>query len=111
MACMFINNLISCNTEIELVKKFDQIGNHKMINFIDTRQISGKSLFLNYFLKRNQYFKAIIEYDNQIDHSFIELVNARVQPMVVVVAKYKHLGFEERKLNLIKSVSYFKLLS
>jgi hypothetical protein len=34
MACIFIKNLISCNTEIELVKKFDQIGNHKIINFI-----------------------------------------------------------------------------
>ena len=34
MACIFINNLINCNTEIELVKKFDQIGDYKMINFI-----------------------------------------------------------------------------
>jgi hypothetical protein len=59
-------------------------------------------------LKKNKYFKAIIEYDQQIDRTFIQLVNERVTPMVAVVAKYKHLRFEERKLSLIKSVSYFR---
>jgi hypothetical protein len=34
MACIFIQNLINCDTEIELVKKFDQFGEHKMVNFI-----------------------------------------------------------------------------
>jgi hypothetical protein len=28
--------------------------------------------------------------------------------MVVFDAKYKHLRFQDRKINLIKSVSYFK---
>ena len=34
MACIFIQNLKNCNSEIELVKKFYQIGHYKMINFI-----------------------------------------------------------------------------
>ena len=51
---------------------------------------------------------ALIEYDQQIDRAFIQLVNERVTPMVAFVAKYKHLRFEERKLSLIKSVSYFR---
>jgi hypothetical protein len=51
-------------------------------------------------LKKINYFKAIIEYDHQIN-AFIELVNTRVAPMVVVVVKYEHLRFEERKLNFI----------
>jgi hypothetical protein len=33
MACFFIQNLINCDTEIELVKKFDQFG-EQMVNFI-----------------------------------------------------------------------------
>ncbi len=34
MACIFIQNLINCNSEIELLKKFNQIGHNKMINII-----------------------------------------------------------------------------
>ncbi len=34
MACILIQNLIGCNTESELVKKFDRIGAFLMINFI-----------------------------------------------------------------------------
>jgi hypothetical protein len=33
MACIFIQNLINCDTEIELVKKLDQFG-EQMVNFI-----------------------------------------------------------------------------
>jgi len=33
MACIFINNLIGCNTESELVKNFDRVGEFSMINF------------------------------------------------------------------------------
>jgi hypothetical protein len=34
MACIFIQNLINCQNEMELVEKFDQFGEHKMVNFI-----------------------------------------------------------------------------
>ena len=34
MACIFIQNLINCNDEVELVEKFDQFGDYKMVNFI-----------------------------------------------------------------------------
>jgi hypothetical protein len=34
MACIFIQNLINPNNEVELVEKFDQFGGFKMINFI-----------------------------------------------------------------------------
>jgi hypothetical protein len=54
---------------------------------------------------RQVYDKRIL-YEN---YAFIEIANAQVAPMVVVVAKYNYLSFEERKLNLINSVSYFKI--
>ena len=34
MSCIFIQNLINCNDEVELVEKFDQFGDYKMVNFI-----------------------------------------------------------------------------
>jgi hypothetical protein len=34
MACIFIQNLINPNNEVELIEKFDQFGGYKMINFI-----------------------------------------------------------------------------
>jgi hypothetical protein len=34
MACIFIPKLINCHDENELIKKFDQIGEHRMVNFI-----------------------------------------------------------------------------
>ena len=105
----FINNLINCNTEIELVKKFDQIGDYKMINFIFIHaKFQVNHFYFKLIFKKNQYFKAIIEYNGRVDSNLLQTINNRIAPMVAVKStKYTELRYEERKLNLIKSVSYF----
>jgi hypothetical protein len=110
MACIFINNLINCNTEIELVKKFDQIGDYKMINFIFIHaKFQVNHFYFKLIFKKKKYFKAIIEYNGRVDSNLLETINNRIAPMVAVKSsKYTELRYEERKLNLIKSVSYFK---
>jgi hypothetical protein len=58
MACIFIQNLINCNSEIELVKKFNQIGHYKMINFIFIdAKFQVNHFYYKLILKNNQYFK------------------------------------------------------